>query len=77
MDKFSGVDRRSASNLPLSVAVDAGLTCRETLGEEVATLFFLTHHVPSTVAARVLFHRTKRRATEQENTIGAAALVKG
>lgn len=70
MGEFSGPDRRVEANRYVSVVVDVALTCRETLGENAAKLLFLTHHVPSTVAARVLFHKAKRRATELENSTG-------
>lgn len=58
-------DRRLVWNRPLSVAVDAGIACHERSGEDAAKRIFLTHHVPSTVAARVLFHADERRASSK------------
>lgn len=66
MEDFSGPDRRTLPNKSLSLLVNVGGTCRETLGENAAKIFFLSHHVPSTVAVRVLFHRERRRDTEIE-----------
>ena len=49
--------------------VDVGVTCSQSIGNSAARLLFLTHNVPSTVAARVFFHATKRRATEFERAV--------
>lgn len=64
MHKFSGPDRRRRSSQALSVIVDVGIVCLDSLGERTAKLFYLTHNVPSTVATRVLFHRDARRTSE-------------
>ena len=64
MSKFSGPDRRRQSSRGLSVVVDVGIVCLDSLGERTAKLLYLTHNVPATVAARVLFHSEARRATE-------------
>lgn len=61
MHDFSCFDRRLPANRPLSVAVDVGVICHASLGEQTATQLFLAHGVPSTVAARVLFHPGARR----------------
>lgn len=64
MRKFSGPDRRRPSSQALSVVVDVGIVCLDSLGEGTAKLLYLTHNVPSTVATRVLFHKDARRTTE-------------
>lgn len=64
MHKFSGPDRRRRSSQALSVIVDVGIVCQDSIGEGTAKLFYLTHNVPSTVATRVLFHRYARGTTE-------------
>lgn len=61
MHDFSCFDRRLPANRPLSVAVDVGVICHASLGEQTATQLFLAHGVPSTIAARVLFHPGARR----------------
>jgi hypothetical protein len=63
MNDISAPDRRLPSNLKLSVVVDVAITCREIMGIDSAKLIFLRHHIPSTVAARVLFHAKERRVT--------------
>lgn len=73
MDDLSGPDRRLPSNRTLSVVVDVAVTCRETLGENAAKLILLNHNIPSTVAARVLFHAEERRVTELERAADEAA----
>lgn len=69
MREFSGQDRRRQSSRPLSIVVDVGVVCLDSLGERTARLLYLTHNVPSTVAVRVLFHAEARRATELERAI--------
>lgn len=64
MHHFSGPDRRIGANTALSVLVNVAINCLQTLGENAARLFFTSHHVPSTIAARVLFHPTRRRKIE-------------
>lgn len=66
MEDFTGRDRRHASNSSLSILVDVGVTCLVSLGERTAKLLFLAHNVPSTIAARVIFHEHARRATAFE-----------
>lgn len=66
MDDFSGRERRHISNRALSIVVDVGVTCLVSLGERTAKLLFLAHNVPSTIAARVIFHEHARRATALE-----------
>lgn len=61
MHDFSCFDRRLPANRALSIAVDVGVICHASLGEHTATQLFLAHGVPSTVAARVLFHPRARR----------------
>lgn len=73
MDDFSGSDRRHLSNRPLSIVIDVAVVCRETLGEDAAKRIFLKHRIPSTVAARVLFHAQHRRPTELERAKVEAA----
>lgn len=50
----------------MSLLVDTGLVCKLALGDSAAKLLFLTHKVPSTIAARVLYHQSQRRRTEFE-----------
>lgn len=59
-------DRRNARNRPLALLVDTGVVCRYSLGNNAAKLLYLTHNVPSTIAARVLYHETQRRRTDFE-----------
>lgn len=59
-------DRRKAKNRPLALLVDTGVVCRFSLGDNAARLLYLTHNVPSTIAARVLYHDTQRRRTDFE-----------
>ncbi len=66
MHDFPRIDRRLQSNRPLSIVVDVGVVCHASLGERTAKLLLLAHDVPSTIAARVLFHPGARRATELE-----------
>jgi hypothetical protein len=66
MEDFTGRDRRHPSNNSLSIVVDVGVTCLALLGEKTAKLLFLSHNVPSTIAARVIFHEHARRATALE-----------
>jgi hypothetical protein len=67
MEDFAGRDRRHPSNNSLSIVVDVGVTCLVSLGEKTAKLLFLAHNVPSTIAARVIFHEHTRRATALEH----------
>jgi hypothetical protein len=66
MEDFAGRDRRHPSNKSLSIVVDVGVTCLLSLGERTAKLLFLAHNVPSTIAARVIFHEHDRRASALE-----------
>lgn len=59
-------DRRKANNRPLALLVDTGVVCRFSLGDNAARLLYLTHNVPSTIAARVLYHEAQRRRTDFE-----------
>lgn len=59
-------ERRDARNRPLALLVDTGVVCRFSLGDSAARLLYLTHKVPSTVAARVLYHDAQRRRTDFE-----------
>lgn len=66
MHDLTRPDRRLQSNRTLSIVVDVGVVCHASLGQTTAKLLFLAHDVPSTVAARVLFHTGERRVTELE-----------
>jgi hypothetical protein len=59
-------DRRKSENRPLELLVDTGLVCRFSLGNEAARLLYLSHNIPSTISARVLYHDDQRRATGLE-----------
>lgn len=60
MSDFSGAERRR--DRELSRLVNQALDCFDAFDPQVARSFFVDHHIPSTVAARVLFHRNQRRA---------------
>jgi hypothetical protein len=60
----TGPERRLSSNRPLSAAVEFAITRRQTAGESAAKRIFLIHSVPSTIAARVLFHAENRRVAK-------------
>lgn len=62
-------DRRKPENRPLELLVDTGLVCRFSLGNEAARLLYLSHNIPSTIAARVLYHDDQRRATDLEQVM--------
>lgn len=64
-------DRRIATNRPLALLVDTGVVCRFSLGDSAARLLYLTHKVPSSIAARVLFHESQRRRTDFELAMAA------
>jgi hypothetical protein len=68
MNTFAGQDRRKHENRVLSVLVDIGVECSLLLDKNVARRLYVEHHVPSTVASRVLFHQTERRLTEFERS---------
>lgn len=72
MHNLPRLDRRLQSNRPLSIVVDVGVICHSSIGERSAPLLFLAHEVPSTVAARVLFHPGARRVTELERAADKA-----
>ncbi|WLI89228.1 hypothetical protein Q4S45_21440 [Massilia sp. R2A-15] len=67
MQGFSGPDRRK--NLRVARVVDQALDCGEKLGAMTAKIIFLRHDIPSTVAARVLFHLDRRRARRNFNSL--------
>jgi hypothetical protein len=71
MHEYSGVDRRLQSGRPLSIIVDIGLMCVSSLGARSARLLYLAHEVPSTVASRVLFHASERRANALGQILGS------
>lgn len=62
-------DRRKPENRPLELLVDTGLVCRFSLGNEAARLLYLSHNIPSTITARVLYHDDRRRATALEKAM--------
>lgn len=77
MHEFPGLDRRRQASRPLSIVVDIGLTCLSSIGEKATKQLFLTHNVPSTVAARVLFHAEQRRRTELERAVDETNFSQG
>lgn len=62
-------NRRKPENHPLELLVDTGIVCRFSLGTKAASLLYLTHNIPSTIAVRVLFHDDQRRPTALERAM--------
>lgn len=58
--------RRKKEIAPLGLVVEAGVICRFSLRNNAAKRLYLTHNVPSSLAARVLFHDSQRRRTHLE-----------
>lgn len=72
-----GPERRHDVNRRLSAIIDLGVQWQSSYGIEVVRELYLANQVPSTIAARVLFHCSKRLCTGGARLVDQAALECG